>query len=145
MAQRQTRAVLFACNWNTVRSPMAAALLQRLAGDAMRIESCGLEAGESLDPFAWAVMKEIGIDLTGHRPQRFEALDGVDFDLVVTLSPQVEARAAAAARDLGAGAESWACADPTIEEGSREHRLEAYRRVRDDLDKRVLERFGVAG
>jgi hypothetical protein len=50
----EPRAVLFACNWNTVRSPMAAALLRQMGGGRIRVDSCGLQAGESVDPFAFA-------------------------------------------------------------------------------------------
>ena len=61
-------AVLFACSRNVVRSPMAEALLKRLAGDRVYVQSAGVRPGEP-DPFAIAVMDEIGIDISKHRPR----------------------------------------------------------------------------
>ena len=61
-------AVLFACSRNAVRSPMAAAILRILPARASMSSSAGVRAGEP-DPFAIAVMDEIGIDLSGHRPK----------------------------------------------------------------------------
>ena len=133
------KSVLFACNWNTVRSPMAAALLRRLDG-GLRVESCGLSAGETVDPFAWAVMHEVGVDLETHAPRSFDDVDPAAFDLVVTLTPEAHARAEAAAG--GVAVEHWPCADPAQQDGSREQRLLAYREVRDALQRRLDERFG---
>ena len=138
----EPRAVLFACNWNTVRSPMAAALLRQMGGGRIRVDSCGLQAGESVDPFAFAVMQEVGLDVADHRPKSFEELGGGDFDLVVSLTPQAETRAAEIAAGAGAALECWPCADPTGEDGSREQRLEAYRQVRRELERRLAARFG---
>ena len=134
------RSVLFACNWNTVRSPMAAALLRRF-DVALRVESCGLLAGEALDPFAIAVMQEIGLGLEAHEPRSFSDLAPGAFDLVVTLTPEADVRAAAMARDA-VTVEHWPTQDPAVEEGSREQRLLAYRQVRDQLEQRLKERFG---
>ena len=132
--------VLFACNWNAVRSPMAAALLRRIDG-ALHVESCGLLAGEEVDPFARAVMEEIGLELDDHQPKSFHALTPGAFDLVVTLTPEADARAAALAHD-GVAVEHWPIEDPALQEGSREQRLLAYRQVRDALEQRLKARFG---
>ena len=60
-------AVLFACNRNAVRSPMAAAILH-LAGSRVFVASAGVRAGEPTDPFAIAAMEELGIDMSKHKP-----------------------------------------------------------------------------
>ena len=70
-------AVLFACNFNRVRSPMAEALLKRALGDRVYVDSCGLkqepgEAGEGADPFVRSVMEEISVDLANHAPKTFD-------------------------------------------------------------------------
>ena len=142
-------AVLFACNLNRVRSPMAEALLKQLAGDRIFVDSCGLEAemeeclpGEGVDPFVAEVMAELGCDLSRHRPKTFEALEPDSFDLIVTLSPEAQDRALSLGRNRGAQVEYWPAADPTVVEGSREGRLEAYRQARDALAARIAERFG---
>jgi len=129
---------------NSVRSPMAAALLQQLYGTTVHVGSAGVQKGE-LDPFAVAAMDEVGIDIGRHKPITFEELDdleGLNFDLIVTLSPPAHHRALELTRTRAADVEYWPTADPTVAEGNREQRLDAYRQVRDQLLARIRERFG---
>jgi protein-tyrosine-phosphatase len=141
------RAVLFACGLNAVRSPMAAALLQQMFGRAIYVGSAGVQKGE-LDPFAVAAMEEIGIDIAGHKPVTFEELDeleGLNFDLIVTLSPPAHHKALELTRTHSAQVEYWPTVDPTATEGNREQRLDAYRALRDQLLAQIRARFGLAG
>ena len=78
--------VLFACTMNSIRSPMAEALMKYLHGRRVFVQSAGLRAGEH-DPFADAVLDEIGIDSTKHLPRTFDQLDDDYFDLVISLAP----------------------------------------------------------
>jgi protein-tyrosine-phosphatase len=137
---RNPRSVLFACNLNRVRSPMAAALARRAFGEALRVESCGLEPAGSVDPFAAAVLDEVGVDVTDHEPKDFSSLEGPAFDVIVALTPEARERADAFAPT--SLVEYWAVFDPTLVEGSRTQRLDAYRQTREDLDRRIRERFG---
>ena len=105
--------LLFACNRNSVRSPMAAALASHYLGSGTYIASCGVDPGE-LDPFAVAVMAEFGIDMAGHRPQSFEELDDGSFDLIVTLAPEAHHRALEFTRTWSVEVEYWPTADPTV-------------------------------
>ena len=139
----EPQAVLFACGLNSVRSPMAAALLRRMRGAPLYIASAGVRTAE-LDPFAVAVMAEIGIDIAAHRPITFEELEdleGLNFDLIVTLAPEAHHTALALTHRLAAEVEYWPTADPAVVEGNREQRLDAYRAVRDQLAERVKARF----
>jgi protein-tyrosine-phosphatase len=136
-------AVLFACGLNSVRSPIAAGLLAQLFGRAIYVGSAGVRKGE-LDPFAVAVMAEIGIDISRHKPLTFEELEdleGLSFDLIVTLSPEAYHRALELTRTDAVDVEYWPTPDPTDVEGSRAQRLDAYRQVRDELLRRIRERF----
>jgi protein-tyrosine-phosphatase len=136
--------VLFACGLNSVRSPMAAGLFRELFGTTTYVGSAGVQRGE-LDPFAVAAMAEIGVDISRHKPHTFEELEdleGLNFDLIVTLSPRAHHRALELTRTLAAEIEYWPTVDPTGIEGSREQRLNAYREVRDQLMARIRERFG---
>jgi protein-tyrosine-phosphatase len=136
-------AVLFACGLNSVRSPMAAALLRYLRGAPLYVASVGVRAAE-VDPFAVAAMEEIGIDIAGHRPITFEELEdleGLNFDLIVTLSPEAHHKALALTHRLAAEVEYWPTADPADVEGNRAQRLDAYRAVRDQLLERIRQRF----
>jgi protein-tyrosine-phosphatase len=90
-------------------------------------------------------MEELGIDISRHRPMTFEELEdweGLNFDLIVTLSPEAHHKALELTRTLAADVEYWPTPDPTVVEGSREQRLAAYREVRDQLIERIKERFG---
>ena len=138
------QAVLFACGLNSLRSPMAAGLFRQLMGRPTYVGSTGVRKGE-LDSLAVAVMEELGIDISRHRPMTFEELEdweGLNFDLIVTLSPEAHHKALELTRTLAADVEYWPTPDPTVVEGSREQRLAAYREVRDQLIERIKERFG---
>src|SRR6185295_9588419 len=138
------QAVLFACGLNSVRSPMAAGLFKQMMGRAIYVASAGVRKDE-LDPFAVAVLDEVGIDIAKHRPMTFEELDdweGLNFDLIVTLSPEAHHKALELTRTIAADVEYWPTADPVPTEGTREQRLAAYRQVRDQLTARIRDRFG---
>jgi protein-tyrosine-phosphatase len=125
---------------NAVRSPMAEAILKHLHGHRLYVDSVGVRSDET-DPFAIAVMDEIGIDLGRHRSKTFEDLEDTSFDLVISLSPEAQHNAVELTRTMDCEVEYWPVFDPTVVEGSREARLDAYRDVRDHLMKRILERF----
>ena len=135
-------AVLFACTMNRVRSPMAAALMQRRFADRVFVDSCGIREGEGADPFVVAVMAEIGCDLSEQAAKTFEELHDGSFDLIVALSPEAATRAGAGVRGLATEVEIWPTEDPTLEGGSRAQRLDSYRRVRDQIKRKLEERFG---
>ncbi len=144
---RTPQAVLFACGQNSVRSPMAQSLLQRMFPKSLYVRSAGVKKGE-LDPFAVAVMAELGQDISKHRPMTFADLDdweGLNFDLIITLSPEAHHKALELTRTMAADVEYWPTHDPTTVEGSREQRLEAYRDVCDGLLKRIRKRFARGG
>lgn len=134
---------------------MAEALLKRLVGDRVYVDSCGLklpamthdddrdeDVDAGVDPFVQAVMAELGCDLGGHRPKTFDELEDASYDLVVSLTPEAQHRAVELARGRSAEIEYWPTFDPTLIDGSREARLSAYREVRDGLARRIAERFG---
>ncbi len=151
MAEHERRsrpqAVLFACALNAVRSPMAAGLFRQMFGKSIYVGSAGAQKGD-IDPFAVAVMEEIGIDIARHKPMTFEDLEdleGLNFDLIVTLSPPAHHKALELTRTNAAEVEYWPTVDPTVIEGSREQRLDAYRAVRDELMAQIRKRFGRPG
>ena len=137
---RAPRRLLFACTRNAVRSPMAAALAGRRLGPGAVIGSAGVEPG-LVNPFAVAVMDEIGLDIRGHRARMFDELPGCSFELVVALSASAFRAAQSFAAGAPAAVEYWAVPDPTLHDGSREQRLAAFRSVRRDLEARIGARF----
>ena len=144
-SQRSARpqSVLFMCGQNVVRSVMASALARHLFGKSIYVGSAGVIAGDP-DPFVTAVMDEIGLDVKKHRPQSVEDLEeyeGLNFDLAISLSPDAHHRALELTRTNALKVEYWPTPDPTAEGGNREQRLEAYRNVRDELERRIRARF----
>ena len=133
-------AVLFACSRNSVRSPMAEGLLKHLLGHRIYVDSAGVRAAE-IDPFVIEIMDEIGIDMSNHRGKNFEGLEDTSYDLIVSLSPEAQHQAVELTRTMACEVELWNTFDPTIIEGNRETRLEAYRQVRDTLKQRIEDRF----
>ena len=133
-------AVLFACSRNSVRSPMAEGLLKHLLGHRIYVDSVGVRPDE-IDPFVIEVMDELGIDLSNHRGKDFEGLEDTSYDLIVSLSPEAQHQAVELTRTMACDVEFWNTLDPTIIEGNRETRLQAYREVRDTLKKRIEARF----
>lgn len=139
-------AVLFACTMNAVRSPMAAGILRHLAGRRVYVESAGARAGEP-DPFVAEVMREIGIDVSRHTPRTIRDLNDTSFDIVVTLSPEAHHQALELTRTMAVDVEYWPTLDATVMtgQGTREQTLAHYRSVRDQLFKRIKQRFGLEG
>ncbi len=133
-------AVLFACSRNSVRSPMAEGLLKHLLGHRIYVDSVGVRPDE-IDPFVIEVMDELGMDLSNHRGKDFEGLEDTSYDLIVSLSPEAQHQAVELTRTMACEVEFWNTLDPTIIEGNRETRLQAYREVRDTLKKRIEARF----
>lgn len=138
---RQPVSVLFACNFNSVRSPMAAGLGRHLFGDRIHFDSVGVRQG-SVDGFAIAAMAEIDIDISQHDAKTFEDLEDTSFDLVISLTPEAQHKAVELTRTMAVDLEYWPSLDPTGIDGSREVILDAFRQVRDDLRQRLIERFG---
>ncbi len=136
-------AVLFACTQNAVRSPMAEGLLKHLLGHSVFVNSVGVRPGE-LDLFAVQVMDELGIDISRHRPKSFDDLEDDSFDQVITLSPEAQHRGVEMTRMMACDVFYWPTLDPSIIEGSRETRLDAYRQVRDQLLARIKNHFSIS-
>jgi len=135
-------AVLFACTRNSVRSPMAEGLLKHLLGHRIYVDSVGVRGG-AIDAFVIEVMDELGIDLSNHRGKDFESLEDTSYDLIVSLSPEAQHQAVELTRTMACEVEFWNTLDPTIIEGNRETRVQAYREVRDTLKQRIEARFAL--
>ena len=136
--------VLFACNLNAVRSPMALGIARYMFGKKIYFDSAGVRPGV-LDPFMVTVMDEIGVDMTKHRPKSFEDLEDTSFDLVITMTPQAQHNAMELTRTMACEVEYWPTMDPSLTTGSREQILDAYRELRDELMRKIRDRFSTGG
>ena len=133
------QSVLFVCAYNAVRSPMAEALARHYFGKSIYVQSAGVRKGD-LDPFMVAALDEIGIDASKQKPRTLsevEEWEGLNFDLIVSLSPEAHHAALELTRTVAADVEYWPTPDATIAQGTREQRLDAYRNVRDGLSYRI--------
>ena len=122
--------------------------MQQLFGKTIYVGSAGVQKGE-LDPFAVAAMEEIGIDIARHKPVTFEELEdleGLNFDLIVTLSPPAHHKALELTRVHAA--RGRILADASIRPASKAAASSGSTPtapVRDELMARIRERFGQAG
>lgn len=139
---KPVRAILFACNMNAVRSPMAAGLVNHYFGDRIQAFSAGIRQADEINSFSIACMAELGIDITQHRPRTFADLGEVKFDLVVSLTPQAHHQAVELTHTIPVEFEYWPTYDPTLASGNREQIMAAFREVRDSLLTRIKARFG---
>ncbi len=140
---KRVGAVLFACAYNAVRSPMAEAIARHFFGKSVYVQSAGVRKGD-VDPFMVTVLDEIGIDASKHRVRTLEELEdweGLNFDLIVSLSPEAHHRALEITRTSAVEVEYWPTPDATLVQGSREQMLDAYRAVRDLLIRKIKDRL----
>lgn len=135
--------LLFCCTNNALRSPIAEGIAKYVLGHRVYVDSAGVRAGD-LDGFAVAVMDELGIDLSGHRSKTFDDLEDT-YDLIISLSPEAQHRAVEMTRATATEVTFWNTFDPSMIEGNRETRLNAYRQVRDQLFEKIKARFPLEG
>ena len=141
------QAVLFCCDHNAVRSPMAEALMKKYFGHRVYVQSAGVKNDMEVDGFSIAVCKELGVELDRHRSRSFEEMqewgdDLGQFDLIVALSATSRRAALDLTRHCHLEVEYWPILDPTAIGETREAKLAAYRQARDQIRNRILERFG---
>jgi arsenate reductase len=149
LAGKLPSSVLFCCDHNAVRSPMAEGMMKKLYGQAVYVQSAGVRNDLEIDGFAIAACKEIGVELSRHRSRSFAEMqqwgdDLSGFDLVVALSPASQRQALEMTRFFHLEVEYWPILDPTGLGETRETKLSAYRQTRDQLRARMVERFGPA-
>ena len=133
--------VLFACDHNMIRSPMAEAMVKARFPNRVFVDSCGIHPG-SPDSFTVKVMAEIDLDVSRHEPKDFNDLVDGYFDLVVCFSEDSHARAAEFVRGKSMELEHWPIYDAGLTSENRQVRIDAYRLVRDTIARRLDERFG---
>ena len=141
------QSVLFCCDHNAVRSPMAEGLMKRMYGHRAYVQSAGVHNDLEIDGFSVAVCKELGIELARHRSRSFDEMvkwgdDLGAFDLIVALSPASQRQALDLTRHAHIDVEFWPIMDPTGIGETREAKLAAYRQARDQIRARMLDRFG---
>lgn len=142
MNKEKIKSLLFVCNYNSVRSPIAECLAKDIFGDRVFIDSIGIqEELLEINPFAISVMEEAGLNLLNHKPKHFEDLNDTSFDLIICLSAEAEEKMKSLTRGYDIKIELWKTDDPSGVKGNRENIMSAFRDMRDELKKRIEERL----
>lgn len=147
MTQDLPGSVLFCCDYNAVRSPMAEGLMKKYYGFDTYVQSAGVKNDLEIDGFSIAVCQELGVELSRHKSRSFDEMEqwGDDlsgFDLVIALSPASQRRALELTRFFHLEVEYWPILDPTGLGETREAKLASYRQARDQISEKLIERFG---
>ena len=147
MSNSLPQSILFCCDHNAVRSPMAEGIMKKLYGTDTYVQSVGVINDLEIDGFSIAVCEEIGVELSKHRSRSFDEMErwGDDlssFDLIVALSPASQRRALELTRLFHLTVEYWPILDPTGIGETREMKLVSYRQTRDQIKSRLREKWG---
>ncbi|MEM6277051.1 MAG: low molecular weight phosphatase family protein [Pseudomonadota bacterium] len=147
MAEDLPQSVLFCCDHNAVRSPMAEGLMKKFYGTEAYVQSAGVYNDLEIDGFSIAVCQELGVELSRHRSRSFDIMEqwGDDlssFDIVVALSPASQRRALELTRYFSLTVEYWPILDPTGLGETRDAKLDSYRQARDQIAGRLTGKWG---
>ncbi len=147
MTREVPQSVLFCCDHNAVRSPMAEGLMKKLYGQKCYVQSVGVKNDMEIDGFAVSVCKEVGVELDRHQSRSFDEMEqwGDDlssFDLIIALSPASQRRALELTRFFHLDVDYWPILDPTGLGETRDAKLVQYRAARDQIVQRLTEAFG---
>ena len=147
MSNSLPQSILFCCDHNAVRSPMAEGIMKKLYGTGTYVQSVGVINDLEIDGFSIAVCEEIGVELSRHRSRSFDEMErwGDDlssFDLIVALSPASQRRALELTRLFHLTVEYWPILDPTGIGETREMKLVSYRQTRDQIVNKLKEKWG---
>ena len=128
----EKKRVLILCTGNSARSQMAEGILRKIADDKLEVESAGV-APSKVRSEAIAAMREIGIDISGHRSKSIDEFTGQSFDYVITVCDNARDNCPVFPGD--ANRIHWSFEDPAAVEGSDQERLNAFRKIREQIRK----------
>ena len=140
------QSVLFCCDHNAVRSPMAEGIMKKFYGTGVYVQSAGVSNDLEIDGFAISVCQEIEVELSRHRSRSFDEMDKLgddlsSFDLIIALSPASQRRALDLTRVFHLEVEYWPIMDPTGLAETRESKLRVYRQTRDQIIEQLKNRW----
>jgi protein-tyrosine-phosphatase len=147
MSESLPQSILFCCDHNAVRSPMAEGIMKKLFGTGTYVQSVGVINDLEIDGFSIAVCEEIDVELSRHRSRSFDEMEQwgdnlSSFDLIVALSPASQRRALELTRLFHLTDEYWQILDPTGIGETRETKLVSYRQTRDQILNKLKEKWG---
>jgi arsenate reductase len=122
--------VLILCTGNSARSQMAEGLLRHDAGERFEVESAGTNPSH-VRTEAVAVMRELGIDISGHRSKHVDEFAGQRFDYVLTVCDNAKESCPIFPGTTTTIHHNFE--DPAALQGTEQERLALFRRVRDEI------------
>jgi len=123
--------VLILCTGNSCRSHLAEGILRQAAGDILNVVSAGSKPAGYVHPLAIAAMKEIGIDLSGHRSKSWDEFKNEPTETVITVCGNADAACPIFPGQVNR--HHWPFYDPAHATGTDEEKMSAFRRVRDEI------------
>jgi arsenate reductase len=138
--------ILFCCDHNAIRSPIAEGLMKKYFGTSIYVQSVGVESEREIDGFAINVCKEIGVELSRHQVRNFDEMEAlgdqlVEFDIVIALSRASHIKVMNLVENEKFKVEYWPVIDPIFNSERREEKLIVYRAIRDQIDTLIFDRF----
>mgnify|MGYP001158861540 FL=1 len=137
---KNLNSILFVCNINSIRSPMAEAILKVWFDKKIFVDSCGIREGK-IDHMAIEVMAEDNFDLSNHNSKLFSNLQDTSFDLIITFTKEAFVEVTSLTKTQDCEIEYLKILDASQTTGNRQQRLDSYRHVRDLLKEKLNERF----
>jgi len=128
--------VLFLCTGNSARSQMAEGFLRHMAGDRFEVFSAGVKPTQ-VNPLAIKVMAEAGVDISKHRSKSAMEFIGQQFDYIITVCDNAKQTC-----PVFPGKHEkihWDLEDPAEAQGSEEERMVVFRKIRDEIRKKIEE------
>ena len=137
---KSLNSVLFVCNINSIRSPMAEAILKAWFDKKIFVDSCGIREGR-LDYMAVEIMAEDDFDLSNHSSKLFSSLQDTSFDLIIAFTKEALDEVKSLTKTKDCKIEYLEIFDASQTTGNRQQRLESYRQVRELLKEKLKKRF----
>lgn len=125
--------ILVLCTGNSCRSHLAEGILRQALGDGYRVESAGSKPAGFVHPLAIRAMREIDLDITGHRSKHLEEFLQSDVETVITVCGNADQACPMFPGQVNR--HHFPFDDPAHAEGTEAEQLEVFRRVRDEIGR----------
>lgn len=140
MSKTPPKSILFICQLNAVRSPMAEGLTRKMFPSVVTVASCGLQQG-TRDDYMITVMREKGVDMDAHETRSLKDMEATSFERIIAFTEEAQQAARAVFQSPETTVELWSIPVPGV--GSLDVRalLNNYRAIRDNIETRLRQNF----
>ena len=144
--RKKIQSVLFCCNYNSVRSPMAEGIFKKLIGSNIFVQSAGIYDSLEIDGFTVRVCDEIGVKLNSHRVRSLKEVERLggfvgSFDLIIPMTQRSLQEVKIFSKYVSVEIESWKIREPEKNDLNLEETLDSYRSTRDLIYEKIFQRF----